>query len=148
MTPWSTGPVSVQSWGLKTIVQKQAGKCRIGQRKGFSDTDIRKINTLYECSGYPKVGGGSVTGTTVKPTIRPKQSCKDTHKHCKYWAKTDECKSWKHGKWMLVNCPESCDQCGLDCKDREKACQKWADGGWCDRSPGYMYRYCPKVNSN
>ena len=24
-------------------------------RKGFSDTDIRKLNTLYKCKGYPQV---------------------------------------------------------------------------------------------
>ena len=28
---------------------------QLGQRKGFSDTDIRKLNTLYKCKGYPQV---------------------------------------------------------------------------------------------
>ena len=74
--------------------------------KGFSDTDIRKINTLYRCSGKPQVRGGSVT---AKPTVKP--SCEDTHKSCAAWASLEECK--KNPSWMLVNCPVACDQCGI-----------------------------------
>ena len=43
--------------GEKTIESKSpdTDDCTIGQRNGFSDTDIRKINTLYQCEGYPQV---------------------------------------------------------------------------------------------
>ena len=43
--------------GKKTIESKspETDKCTIGQRNGFSDTDVRKINTLYQCQGYPQV---------------------------------------------------------------------------------------------
>ena len=43
--------------GKKTIESKspETDKCTIGQRNGFSDTDIKKINTLYLCDGYPQV---------------------------------------------------------------------------------------------
>jgi len=60
--------------GRKTIVPKRSlDKCsRIGQRSGFSDTDIRKINTLYQCSGYKQVGGGGGGGSIIKPPPTPK----------------------------------------------------------------------------
>ena len=28
---------------------------QIGQRRGLSNTDVRKINTLYSCEGYQQV---------------------------------------------------------------------------------------------
>ena len=31
-----------------TIEAIRKGKCKLGQREGFSDTDIRKLNTLYQ----------------------------------------------------------------------------------------------------
>jgi len=132
--------------GLITI-EKKKGTCEIGQRKGLSDTDIRKINTLYKCDDtYKKVGGGVTP--TIKPTIptRPtsKPDCKDSHKWCKWWAGNGECKSTRHGTWMAVNCPVSCDKCGAACEDQKTSCQSWANGGWCDKSPRYMHRYCAK----
>ena len=43
--------------GKKTIESKspETDECAIGQRDGFSNTDVRKINTLYQCEGYPQV---------------------------------------------------------------------------------------------
>ena len=40
--------------GSPTIKKRKNGKkskCQLGQRKGFSDMDVKKINTLYSCSG-------------------------------------------------------------------------------------------------
>ena len=31
-----------------TIEPVKQGECQLGQREGFSDTDIRKLNTLYQ----------------------------------------------------------------------------------------------------
>ena len=31
-----------------TIVPLKQGKCQLGQKEGFSDTDIRKLNTFYQ----------------------------------------------------------------------------------------------------
>ena len=31
-----------------TIESRKKGECQLGQRDGFSDTDIRKLNTLYQ----------------------------------------------------------------------------------------------------
>jgi len=128
--------------GLKTIVKKK-GKCEIGQRNGFSDTDVRKINTLYKCEGYPQVGKG-VTAPPTEPTTTAKPGCEDNHKWCKWWAGNGECKNTRHASWMAVNCPKSCDQCGASCEDRKSSCQSWASNGWCDRSPRYMTTYCAK----
>merc|ERR1719195_254084 len=38
----------------KTIKAKKRGECELGQRKGFSKMDVKKINTLYDCPGCPK----------------------------------------------------------------------------------------------
>lgn len=37
---------------IPTIVKLMPGGVQIGQRKGFSDVDLRKINTLYNCKDY------------------------------------------------------------------------------------------------
>ena len=147
---------------MKTIEVVKGGACTIGQRDGFSDTDVRKINTLYNCDPdkYPNVGGGGVvtSGTTVatttKFTVRPTpkttttfkpSGCGNNHKWCEYWAKTDECN--KNPGYMLVNCRKACNQCdkNLNCVDHESHCQDWADNGWCDLLGFYMNKYCPKV---
>ncbi len=47
--------------GRATIVPKRSG-VDIGQRQGFSNVDVQRINKLYKCS----------RGTTTKPRRRPK----------------------------------------------------------------------------
>jgi len=141
------GPTSfAKSWGKKTIVSRHSDdKCQLGQRKGFSDTDIRKLNTLYKCKGYPQVGGSGSITVTPKPTIKPepvKVTCEDGHKHCDYWAKNDECK--KNPEWMLVSCPVSCNQCKNKCDDNNVYCKDWAKLGECKKNPDYMNIYCSK----
>ena len=52
----------------KTIVQRTTndGKgCEIGQNQGFSEVDLKKINTLYNCKGLI--------------TIKPDLSCEDAY---------------------------------------------------------------------
>ena len=65
---------------MPTIVAKRPGKCRLGQRDGFSATDVRKLNTLYKCAGLPggPAAGGGGGGGTEKP--RPLPSCRDRNK--------------------------------------------------------------------
>ena len=60
-----------------TIKTTKQGACTLGQRDGFSTTDLMKINKLYGCSATS--GGGTVAPnptTTVKPTAG---KCDDTH---------------------------------------------------------------------
>ena len=37
---------------IPTIIKLKPGGPQIGQRKGFSDLDLRKINKLYNCKKY------------------------------------------------------------------------------------------------
>lgn len=41
--------------GRATIVAKSDPNKRLGQRNGFSQTDVKQLNKLYKCSG----GGGN-----------------------------------------------------------------------------------------
>ncbi|XP_076372877.1 hatching enzyme 1.2-like [Tachypleus tridentatus] len=74
----------------------------IGQRRGFSQTDIRKINKLYSCEIR--------TTAPNKTTTTPVTECSDNDKNCGIWAEQGECK--KNPEWMLVNCKVSCQTCG------------------------------------
>ena len=68
--------------GVPTIVAKRPGKCKLGQRNGFSDTDIRKLNTLYQCQGLPMTGQSLIT-TQPRPTQKPwtqQKKCVDQNK--------------------------------------------------------------------
>jgi len=85
--------------GRLTIQTKNSrDQGRIGQRNGFSTTDIRQINLMY-CNGNG--GGGGATN--------PPSTCTDNHRNCSYWAGRGECK--KNPRWMLVNCKKSCRVC-------------------------------------
>jgi len=129
-----------------TIETIRKGNCKLGQREGFSDTDIRKLNTLYQCAGYPQTGSTTTvitkpTTTTSKPWVKPE--CKDTNKYCATWANMDECQ--KNPAYMLVNCPVACDQCGVSCEDNNVYCSAWAKSGECNKNPEYMFIYCAKA---
>jgi len=133
-----------KSYGKPTIVAKTKGKCKIGQRTGFSDTDIRKLNTLYQCKGYAQVGSGA-SGSKPKPTEKPwvKPTCVDTNKWCATWASMEECQA--NPSWMLVNCPVACEQCGVTCEDNSVHCDDWAKSGECKKNADYMNVYCAKA---
>jgi len=51
--------------------------CNLGQRKGFSENDIYKINKLYYCSNHGG-NGGTTEPEMVKPTV---DQCTDVHKY-------------------------------------------------------------------
>ena len=63
------------SWnGFPTITKRRYSRCKMGQRKGFSDLDVKKINSLYKCNS----GGGGGGGTSIT-TSKPKPDCQDTN---------------------------------------------------------------------
>ena len=46
--------------------------------------DVKKINTLYDCSGFTNtagstIGGGSSIKPEVVPTLKPDLTCQDTN---------------------------------------------------------------------
>merc|ERR1712110_518225 len=138
--------IFAKEWGLKTITKKNSGGCRLGQTQSegrFSETDIKKLNTLYKCAGYPQVGGGVTAKPTEKPTPPP-SGCRDNYESCQNWANNGFCSN-KYSSWMAANCAQACGKCGAACSDLDTNCQSWEAGGWCGKDPDYMNRYCAKA---
>jgi len=99
----------------------------LGQRDGFSDKDVQKLNILYRCAGGFNVDGMTTTeegSTVISPTdipIDPNElpdtlECEDKDEYCVPWSETGECD--KNPEYMLANCAKSC-----------KVCQTVAEGG-------------------
>jgi len=111
--------------GQATIVKIQPGGCELGQKNDFSDMDIRKLNTLYQCTGYPQVG------------------CADQYSSCQAWANTYNYCSVDYVEFMMKNCCESCRK--ANCKDDNSNCDYWASSGFCKGSyEVYMAENCKK----
>ena len=73
---------------------------------------FRKLNTLYECTGYPTV------------------DCGDLYTECQGWATTDNYCRVNYVDWMKVNCCYSC-QKATSCQDGYDSCGSWASSGFC-----------------
>ncbi|KAK6644309.1 hypothetical protein RUM43_000576 [Polyplax serrata] len=118
-----------------TIIPRHGDGDFLGQRIGFSEKDLIKINKLYECGG----GGQTIEETTLKP-VQPTGECEDNHRFCSYWSRRGECS--KNPNWMLANCKKSCNQCAKKCNNYNKDCEFWAKIGECTKNPSYMTIYC------
>ncbi|KAK7080398.1 Meprin A subunit beta [Halocaridina rubra] len=122
------GPYAfTKRYGSATIAPRRSG-VTIGQRNGFSESDVEGLNLLYKCSG-----------------VEPKpENCEDEHRFCSDWASRGYCTL--NPGYMLVNCKKSCDNCGGSrCSDRNNLCNAWARNGECSRNPGYMHTNCQKA---
>jgi len=128
---------------VPTIVAKRKTKCKLGQREGFSDTDIRKLNTLYQCQGYPQTSSSLITEEPVQVVSPIKPTCTDVNKYCATWASLGECQ--RNPRYMSSTCPVACQKCQIKCDNNNKWCQVWADRGECKKNPEYMDIYCRKA---
>lgn len=133
--------------GKATIVSRFNGRCtlrRASVKKGFSDTDIRKINTLYKCTGYPQVEGGT-------------DGCVDKDEKCAEWAQDDMGEKCVKNEWIKKNCIKSCNIFGKttpltkptpkpNCENENKNCEGWANRGYCTGTHNpYMSKKCKKA---
>jgi len=119
----------------------------IGNRKGFSQTDIKQLNLMYKCGGAK---------ATVKPGFTGPQppACVDQQGFCKAWGNTGYC----HGKWMdfmIKNCCKTCSDLSKkftsapvtaspSCVDGDRSCPAWARIGECQKNPSWMLVNCKK----
>jgi len=120
--------------GAKTIELIKPTFCKtIGNYNYLSNYDIRKLNSLYSCQGYPQVG------SKAEPT-----SCSDKYAECTYWTKT-YCIDPRYSADMKKNCPLSCGMCQQSCSDQLQGCNYWRKRNFCT-NPQYsrqMAKYCP-----
>ncbi|WKY17089.1 hypothetical protein Q1695_001590 [Nippostrongylus brasiliensis] len=111
--------------GQPTMVPKQKG-AQIGQRSGFSKTDIFKINQLYGCPDGGKTKGPTTTTvettTATLPTAPPITTTTPTTIY----------------PILTSTLPTVtvCVNLRRDCDDLERQ-------GWCQRNPGWMRKHCP-----
>eukprot|EP00088_Acartia_fossae_P069245 TRINITY_DN8983_c0_g1_i1.p1 TRINITY_DN8983_c0_g1~~TRINITY_DN8983_c0_g1_i1.p1 ORF type:complete len:301 (-),score=36.37 TRINITY_DN8983_c0_g1_i1:25-927(-) len=123
-----------------TIVPRITPECKMGQRSGFSDTDIRKLNTMYKCEGYPQVVTGSTstpkpttitsaTSTTIKPTSTVKPTTTNTTPATTKPPSTS----------TTTQTPSTTES---TCVDNSPWCDYHALNGGCQSSPTYMAAYC------
>ena len=78
--------------GKKTIISKTGAT--LGQRNGFSSSDLVGINKLY-CDG---------------DVTKPK--CEDKNVGCSGWAKAGYCESGDYIELLADLCKKSCGLCG------------------------------------
>jgi hypothetical protein len=133
--------------GRKTIISKSGAT--LGQRNGFSKSDIVGINKLY-CDG-------DAPNPTTKPT---KPKCEDGSEGCPGWADAGFCESGKYIKYMADTCKKSCGECGAEgkCTDNPSewaisakwTCQTYVEYGlnmasYCQKEEWKKQKLCGKV---
>ncbi|KJH42683.1 shTK domain protein [Dictyocaulus viviparus] len=108
--------------GQPTMVPKQKG-AQIGQRGGFSKTDIYKLNKLYGCPNEVEKPETKFTRTssthtpmTLPTTVIPPE--------------------------VLTTSPSTPSVNPLLCRNLRGDCDKLRNQGWCKRNPEWMLSHC------
>jgi len=125
----------------KTIQTIDPSKQRlIGQRRGFSEIDIKQLGLMYNkiCTGGSGGGSGGGGGGTV--VTEAPSTCDNKNGRCEEWAKRGEC--FKNPPYMLRNCCKACKEFGCpgDCQNKNAKCDQWASDGYCHGSHGAWMR--------
>ncbi|KHJ94434.1 shTK domain protein [Oesophagostomum dentatum] len=118
--------------GQPTMVPKQKG-AQIGQRSGFSKTDIYKINKLYGCptDEKPETTTEPVQTTTVS-TSTPTST------------RTTGTSSTSFRTIQPIQpSPVTLPVITTECKNLRGDCDELGRQGWCERNPAWMKVYCP-----
>uniref|UniRef100_A0A5S6QJ00 Metalloendopeptidase n=1 Tax=Trichuris muris TaxID=70415 RepID=A0A5S6QJ00_TRIMR len=147
------GPYAFSRNGQRTIDALRAGGEAMGQRKGFSETDIYKLNKLYWCDEH---GNGAEGQSGEKGTgMTTMKHCEDVNGHCKKWRQAGFCDKIGYRHFMAETCAESCGKCAprsiaslmSGCKDSEgfkNRCQLYATWGMCQgQNKPFMEKACP-----
>ena len=118
--------------GLDTIVSV-AGTKKLGQRRGFTDLDAAKLNTLYACE-------------ESKGEVRPDSKlCRDVYTKglCQSWGHEGGCVEYRD--FMRDKCPKTCGYCEVECFDRDPECESLTlFKGQCEIREEFMRQNCPK----
>ncbi len=74
---------------------------------GLRDSDVKKVNTLYECQGWPQFGAES------KPKFRSEANakCKNIDIFCGAWSKEGKCDLDPYKNYLQKFCKQSCGKC-------------------------------------
>lgn len=150
--PYDTGSVmhyDATAFGSgKVTIKSITGAATLGQRNGFSSSDIVGLNKLYCEADKPN------------PTKPTKPKCEDLNNNCPGWAKDGDCESGAYIQWMENNCKKSCGVCGAGgkCTDNPSewaisvkwTCQTYVDykfpmGSYCKSAEWKKQKLCGKV---
>ncbi|VDM62832.1 unnamed protein product [Angiostrongylus costaricensis] len=110
--------------GQPTMVPKKKG-AQIGQRVGFSKTDIYKINKLYGCPLDGEKPETTVTETTDAPVTETAAT-----------TTLPRILTTSSPPMPLIPFIKICKNLRGDCDDLRIE-------GWCERNPGWMRTHCP-----
>uniref|UniRef100_A0A914W6A0 Metalloendopeptidase n=1 Tax=Plectus sambesii TaxID=2011161 RepID=A0A914W6A0_9BILA len=87
------GPYAFSGNGAKTILPKQQGASKMGQRIGFSDIDLRKIRKLYNCDADSALPTAPTAGGVVVDENGGEDEnsivvalCVDENWRCSFWS--------------------------------------------------------------
>jgi len=138
--------------GQKTITRKDGGSTNFGNRSGFSNADVQKLMTLYQCSG----GGSTTVPTTVttRSTTVPTTVTTTTAGTCANILADSQCSSWAsrnycnevYVEFMSYYCKKTCNRCTTAaCNNLNGNCDYWAGRGYCTRQfVSFMTTNCRK----
>jgi len=139
--------------GQKTIVRLDGSEAALGNKVGFSQVDMNKLNKLYKCEGTATTTtGASTTAATTAPatTTYPATTtgaCTDSLSFCRRIRRF--CNS--HPEEMGTVCRKTCGLC-VSCEDEsayESYCPAWANAGYCTgQYENFMTLNCKKSCGN